>query len=502
VAHDLLPDARGLTNDACRDGIARGRTMVGIVNVSTYHASDAFRSAVLTHGDPDLLQAMVDGSPDGLCLLSPNRALLIANRAAHDLLGQHLDPESPTDPHCARACAHFDWSIVDQAAQRRQAIDRVDTLDDGRRLLVTARPTVSPGGTVSFVVLTLRDLASIGSALPAPWPASPEANGAASGPGSSRDEKPTELIARSPAMAAARNKAWQYALVDSPVLLLGERGTGKRILARAIHEASGRRDGPFMEAGGALPEALLDAELFGQAGSPRPEEGASPRVGLFELAHRGTVLLTEVGDLPPALQIKLLRFMDDGEVWPVGAAEPRRPDVRLLVSSGDDLGQMVADGRFRADLYYRLNVLTLTVPPLRDRGEDIRPLVEMMVAYLARTARGRARMPTPAAMAAIARCSFPGNVRELWDVVDRLVVGTGPDVINTHDLPPAIGQDAALVAEGGRRLSMRKTLKELEAQMVRDALTRYGTQTEAAKYLGVTQSTVARKAKQYGLGRR
>jgi transcriptional regulator with PAS, ATPase and Fis domain len=469
---------------------------VGIANVSTYDASDAFRPAVLSHGDPDLLQAMVDGSPDGLCLLSPDRALLMANRAALDLLGGQLDPEGGPDGTL------FDWSIVERAATSRQAIHREGIASDGRRLLATARPTFSPDGAVSFVVLTLRDLVPIGSALPALDPAGGEACWAGPAAHAERPGRPTDLIARSPAMAVARDKARQFAAVDSPVLLHGETGTGKRILARAIHDASGRREGPFMEvSAAAVREALLDAELFGQVGSEGPGGGASPRVGLIELAHRGTVLVTEVGDLPPALQVKLLRFMDDGEVWPVGAAEPRRPDVRVLVSSTRDLGRLVAEGLFRADLYYRLNVLTLMVPPLRDRREDIGPLVEMMVAHLARL-RGGARMIAPTAIEAIARGAFPGNVRELWSLVDRLVSSTSAEVVNVRDLPPEIGQSAGGSSDGGRRVSMRRMLRELEAQMVRDALARYGTQTEAAKHLGVTQSTVARKAKQYGLGRR
>ena len=340
--------------------------------MSTYEASKTFRSAVLNHGDPDLLQAMVDGSPDGLCLLSPSRELLMANRAAQDLLGVHLDPEGQSDPARSPDGTHFDWSIVERAATARQAIHREGVARDGRRLSVTARPTMSPDGGVSFVVLTLRDLLPIGSALSALDPAL--ADGFAAGPESRSacPGKPTTLIARSPAMAAARDKARQFAAVDSPVLLNGEAGTGKRILARAIHDGSDRRDGPFMEVSAAgAREALLDAELFGRAGSARTERWASPRVGLIELAHRGTVLVTEVGDLPLALQIKLLRFMDDGEVWPVGAAEPSRPDARVVVSSSRDLGRLVAEGAFRADLYYRLNVLTLAVPPLRDRREDI-----------------------------------------------------------------------------------------------------------------------------------
>src|SRR5262249_30179518 len=149
------------------------------------------------------------------------------------------------------------------------------------------------------------------------------------------------------------------------------------------------------------PEDLLEVELFGQA--PVDSAGAAPaRTGLLELAHRGTVLLRDVGSLPAALQVKLLRFLDDGEVWPAGAAEPRRSDVRVLAASSRDLGRAVAEGELRADLYYRLNVLTLSVPTLRDRREDVAPLVEMMLAHLARTL-GRARMMSPAALDALAR---------------------------------------------------------------------------------------------------
>jgi transcriptional regulator with PAS, ATPase and Fis domain len=467
-------------------------------------AYDASRSLVLTHGDPDLVQAMVDGSPDGLCLLNPSRELLVANRAALDLLGLHLDPEGAQDPERVRTDADFDWSIVDRAAQDRQVVHRVDRLRDGRRVLATARATVSPEGAVSFVVLNLRDLTPVRSALTASGNAPVlEADCIAAGIGDSSEDQPTDLIARSAAMAAAQDKARQYAAVDAPVLLLGETGTGKRILARVIHEASARRGGPFMEVScAALPEPMLDAELFGQAVSPRAgADRGAPQVGLIELAHGGTILIREIGDLSPALQIKLLRFMDDGEVWPVGTAEPRRPDVRLLACSRRDLGRLVSEGTFRADLYYRLNGLTLTLPPLHERREDVGPLIDLMLGHLART-RGRVQMMAPGAAEAIARCSLSGNVRELWKLVERLAVGTATEVINVHDLPAEIGQHAVGMTEGGKRLSMRKMLREIEAQMVQDALARYGTQTEAAKHLGVTQSTVARKAKQYGLGRR
>lgn len=465
------------------------------MDLSPSGSSGDSHGTVMTQGDVDLLQVMVEGSPDGLCLVGPDRTIRLANRAALALLG--LLPEDGGGRGTAGAGAHvdFDWPVIDEASRGGMTAHRVEILRDGRRLVATACPVASPGSPARFIVLVLRELEVLQAWLPAP-PAATGVAWPAAGP------PPIELIARSQAMAAARDKAVQYAAVDAPVLLLGEAGTGKAVLARMIHETSARREGPFLEVRcGGLPEAFLEAELFGQTGLGGPGAGAPARVGLIDLAHRGTLLLREVEDLPPALQVKLLRFIDDGEVWPIGAVEPRRPDVRILASSSRDLGRLAADGGFRADLYYRLNGLTLGLPPLRERRADIGPLIEMMLAHLARTG-GRARMMAPAALEAIARCPFPDNARELWGLVEQLVLTTGSEVINVQDLPAAI---ASLAPEGprdGTRVSMRKALRELEAQMVRDALVRYGTQTEAARHLGVTQSTVARKAKQYGLGRR
>jgi transcriptional regulator with PAS, ATPase and Fis domain len=213
----------------------------------------------------------------------------------------------------------------------------------------------------------------------------------------------------------------------------------------------------------------------------------------------GTLLLNEIGDLPIGLQVKLLRFLEDGEVWSIGAVKPKRPDVRIVAATNRDLARMIREGSFRGDLFYRLNVLTINIPPLREHPADIADLVDMMLAKL-ECKVGRRRVFAPEALEALAAYQFPGNIRELWNLVERLVVTTPGETIMPRDLPPEISSTAGPVrSDKHARPGLRKARQEVEAHLLRDALARFGTQARAAKHLGVTQSTIARKARQYGL---
>jgi transcriptional regulator with PAS, ATPase and Fis domain len=311
------------------------------------------------------------------------------------------------------------------------------------------------------------------------------------------------IITRSVAMQKVREKAIQCAAVDSPVLLLGETGTGKGVFAKLIHAASVRRSGPLYVLNcGAIPEGLLEAELFGYARGAFT--GADPRgkVGLIELANGGTLLLDEVGDLPRSLQVKLLRFLEAGEVWPVGASKAKRPDVRIIAATNCDLDQMMADGGFRKDLYYRLHVLSIRIPPLREHREDIPWLVAMMLDQL-EARLGRHKRIAPQALDQICRLPLPGNVRELWNLIESLTVTARTDTIETTDLPWDTDKvsdpsgTALMTPEDG---NLREALGKVEAQILRETLQRYGTQSRAARHLGVAQATIARKTKRYGLG--
>jgi DNA-binding NtrC family response regulator len=284
---------------------------------------------------------------------------------------------------------------------------------------------------------------------------------------------------------------------DATVLIRGESGTGKELIARALHYASPRAAGPLVKVNcAALAESLLEAELFGH------EKGAftgavASRKGRFELADGGSIFLDEIGDLPPHLQVKLLRVLQEREFERVGSSRPIKVDVRLLAATHRNLEALVREGRFREDLYYRINVVTIALPPLRERREDLPPLIEHFLRVFAGKNGKTVRGLTREAREALLRYDYPGNIRELENVMERAVVLTRDDVIGVEDLPlaleapaPASGEDAGLIA----------AVEGLERRMIREALAKAdGTQTRAAGLLGISERVLRYKLKKYGL---
>jgi PAS domain S-box-containing protein len=447
----------------------------------------------------DWLEAMAEGSDDGFVVLGPGGDVVGANRAAERFTGLRREALVGRRPSSLGAESDFPWSVAGDAVTHRRAVSVVHTTRHGTKLLVAGKPVLAPAGTVQHVVVSVRDISELSRLV---------ASLARSHGETDRyrrelrmaelhDRQATGVIGAGPAMQAARELAVKYAAVDSPVLLLGETGTGKGVFARLIHQASPRAAGPFLELNcGALPEALIEAELFGYARGAFTGADARGKPGLVELAHGGTLLLDEIGDLPPAIQVKLLRLLEEGEIWPVGAVRSRRPDLRILAATNRDLGALMAAGAFRPDLYYRLNVLALRLPPLRDRREDIPELVAMILERLAGRLRRRVAM-APGALAVVGAQDFPGNVRELWNLVERLAVTADRDVIEVEHLHAQPAPPAATEPDAEPRL--RRTLEQVEAALLRDALGRYGSQALAGAHLGLSQATVARRAKRYGL---
>ena len=278
-------------------------------------------------------------------------------------------------------------------------------------------------------------------------------------------------------------------------LVVGETGSGKELVARALHSASGRE--PFVAVNcAALPEQLLESELFGH------EKGAftgaqREKPGLFESAHGGTLFLDEIGDLPLSLQPKLLRALEEGEIRRVGASRPLRLDVRLIAATNRDLEKAVEQGTFREDLYWRLNVVTVRVPPLRQRPADIPLLAEHFLSRVAENEAAAPRRITPEAMAVLTSYPWPGNVRELRSAVEGAAALSGSDVLEPSDLPAriteAVGTQGITTAAARERL----TLRELERRYIREVLRQTGgNKSRAADLLGLDRKTLYRKLRE------
>ncbi len=314
-----------------------------------------------------------------------------------------------------------------------------------------------------------------------------------------------EIIGRTPAMRKVYDLIEKVAPSPSTVLITGESGTGKQLVARALHENSPRSDGPFIEVNcGAIPESLFEAELFGhEKGSFTGAVASKP--GRFELAHGGTLFLDEVGELPLDMQVKILRALQERTIDRVGGLRPIPVDVRLIAATNVDLEAALVAGTFRDDLFWRLNVIPIHLPPLRERADDIPLLVESFLrSFNQRLGKGVARV-APDALAALLEHSWPGNIRELENLMERSVLLADGDTIHLADMP-GLRSSKAVSAPGddleglGLKEYVRVHTAKLERARIQRALSSEDNNvTRAARRLGISRKSLQTKMKEYGL---
>jgi transcriptional regulator with PAS, ATPase and Fis domain/NAD-dependent dihydropyrimidine dehydrogenase PreA subunit len=316
----------------------------------------------------------------------------------------------------------------------------------------------------------------------------------------SHDSMQNPIIAYSIEMGKVLQVATKVAQVTSTVMIMGESGVGKEVVARFVHNASLRRGGPFVTINcGAIPPNLLESELFGYEAGAFTGAKRQGKPGMIETASSGTLFLDEISDLPLDLQVKLLQVIQERRLTRVGGIQPIEVDIRIIAATNRDLAKMVERGEFRADLFYRLNVVPIVIPPLRSRRDDIIPLIYHFLAKHNNTHRYNKTISRET-REVLTQYSWPGNVRELENLIERLVVTVEGDEIGVEDLPQYIKErdvscNSKVIVEGV--IPLREAVEEVERQLIKHAQEEHETTYEIAEALGVNQSTVVRKLKKY-----
>ncbi|HFC98212.1 MAG TPA: sigma-54-dependent Fis family transcriptional regulator [Thermosulfurimonas dismutans] len=314
-----------------------------------------------------------------------------------------------------------------------------------------------------------------------------------------------EIIGQSPAIKEVFRLIEKVAPTESTVLILGESGTGKELVARAIHRQSRRSEGPFVPVNcGAIPEELLESELFGyEKGAFTGAHRSKP--GRFEMAEGGTIFLDEIAEMSPKLQVKLLRVLQEKTVERLGGERPIPVNIRIIAATNRDLEREVAEGRFRKDLYFRLNVIPIHLPPLRERKEDIPLLAEHFLRQFCAREEVPLKRLSEEALQYLLRYSWPGNVRELENLMERLVILSENETIGPEDLPDHIVRAPdrppfTIKDFGFEEFSLPKALQEIEKEFILRALrASKGVKSQAAKLLGIKRTTLIEKIKRLGL---
>jgi len=294
----------------------------------------------------------------------------------------------------------------------------------------------------------------------------------------------------------------RLAEVNSTILITGESGTGKELIAETIHNNSARKNGPFVKVNcGAIPESLLESELFGYESGAFTGARKEGKLGYCELASGGTIFLDEISELPLSLQAKLLRFLQNKEIIRIGGRNPFKVDVRIIAATNRNLLEMVRKREFREDVYYRLNVVPINIPPLRERKEDIPNLVVHFMQLFNNKYRLAKRID-PGVIDILMRHDWPGNIRELENLIERLVVTTANNIITADDLPSYLSN---MVSDNSSEvlvssiIPMRKAVESVEKQLLKMAYAQYTTTRQMARELEVAASTIVRKAAKYGI---
>jgi len=524
---DVLPNTGGQLLECLKTGKPfygeklKGETVTLIANITPILSNGKISGAISLFQDiseiesiskeldlfknmKNWLDTIIDSSFDGLWICDHEGKVVRINRASEKINGVKAEEVVGRNMKELVAEGVFDRSVTYEVLKRKTAVTMIQRLKGGKRILITGNPIFDEKGEIAFVVTNERDISELDNLRSHLQ----EVQALAKGYSSKLSElelKEIELsniIFCSSEMQRILEMALRVAQVDSTVLLLGESGVGKGMIAKLIHKHSQRNNGPFIRVDCAgIPDSLIESELFGYEKGAFTGARPEGKPGFFELGNKGTLFLDEIGEIPPSTQSKLLRFLEDHEIIRVGGTEPKEIDVRIIAATNKKIDEMVSSKLFREDLYYRLNVVPIYIPSLKERRDDVSPLISHFLEKFNKIHR-KERTLSPEAIDALSKYDFPGNIRELANLIERLVVLAEKDRIEPRDLPDIVTSYTTktiphlLLSEN---ISLKDALRKYERLIIERAIQKYGSQDEVARILKVDQGTISRKIKKYSL---
>lgn len=436
------------------------------------------------------LWTILDSSVDGIVVVDSNLQVIYFNRAFALLSGVEAQNHFGVNTQDMVTKGIYNLSVSNAVLQRKKSVSLLQEYQNGNRCLVTGNPVFDDKGNIQFVVLNVRPL-NVLERLEALKPVKINTRV------ESRYESTPELVFESRAMSNIFRMAINVAGVDSPVMIYGEPGVGKGTIAELLHNYNEERNkfGFIKLNCAAIPRDLLESELFGKATGTI---STGSRKSVFEMADNGTLFLEDIEVLPLELQTKLLNFLHDQQINRLGEDQIIKTNVRIIAATGADLMQMISDGTFRADLYYRLSVIPITIPPLRERQEDIVALAKYLLEKF-NESYGFNKHLDQEVLDLLVNYDWPGNALELTNLIERLVVTVAGDTITVQDLPSqylCINKQTVSLAKGQ---TLNEALEAFEKQYLKEAFDQYGSSYKVAEELGLSQTTAYRKAKKYNL---
>jgi transcriptional regulator with PAS, ATPase and Fis domain len=500
VLHGMGPQTMTVRGVRCvtqarailRDGAPHGTVMV-LQDISELDALSRELDSVNTLlAELDVIVATL---PDPLWVLDESGAEVYVNERAREQLPslERLRSGQGCASELDRRLSDLVRGVLDGTLA--ESFSRVLTEDDGREVIVKYSPVRDVRQRAVRHVFHLQDVTEMNRLRRESARHREELQALRR----ERSEK-DGMVYRSRSMAEVMAQVRKVALVESTVLVLGDSGVGKGEIARRIHAYGPRADKPFMALNcGAIPENLLESELFGYERGAFTGAERGGKVGLLEVANHGCLFLDEIGEMPLALQVKLLRFLQESEIMRVGGSRPIKLDVRIISATNKDLHELVERGQFRKDLFYRLNVVPINIPPLRERVEDILPLAHHFLKRV-NAKYGQTKRLCPETCNLLERYAWPGNVRELINVIERITIMSDDDVLAPSTLPAYFnypgGQEEACRTQSD---CLRTALENVEQSMIRCALKKHGGIRPASRALGISHPTLLRKMHRYGI---